>query len=154
MTEDYMRRDVNFNTIHATNEKHFDIFFEILEIKEGDHLLDVGGGYGELASEFFKRDKDINYHYNLLEPSKFQINKGKYFIQKATSDYFYKNRVSFIHNDFLKFNTDEKYENMTRQLQKLGRDYVEWNPFFFSASFSTFSASYMEISARLYQNLR
>ena len=50
MTEDYMRRDVNFNTIHATNEKHFDIFFEILEIKEGDHLLDVGGGYGELAS--------------------------------------------------------------------------------------------------------
>jgi hypothetical protein len=27
------------------------------------------------------------------------------------------------------------------------------NPFFFSASFSTFSASYMEISARLYQNL-
>jgi hypothetical protein len=28
------------------------------------------------------------------------------------------------------------------------------NPFFFSASFSTFSASYMEISARLYQNLR
>ena len=34
------------------------------------------------------------------------------------------------------------------------RDWIKGNPFFFSASFSTFSASYMEISARLYQNLR
>lgn len=112
MTEDYQRRDVNFTTIHSTNEKHFDIFFEILEIKEGDHLLDVGGGYGELALEFFKRDKDKNYHYNLLEPSEFQINKGKNLIQKTTSDYFYKNRVSFIHNDFLNFKTDEKYDHI------------------------------------------
>lgn len=82
MTEDYMRRDVNFNTIHATNEKHFDIFFEILNIKEGHRVLDIGGGYGEVAFEFYKRNKDISYHYHLLEPSEFQINKGKNYIQK------------------------------------------------------------------------
>jgi ubiquinone/menaquinone biosynthesis C-methylase UbiE len=116
MTEDYQRRDVNFTTIHATNEKHYDIFFEILQIKEGDRMLDIGGGYGELASEFFKRDSDINYHYNLLEPSEFQINKGKYFIQKNTSDYFYKNRVSFIQNDFLKFNTEEKFDHIVLKM--------------------------------------
>jgi hypothetical protein len=29
-----------------------------------------------------------------------------------------------------------------------------WNPFFFSAKIFTFSTSYMEISARLYQHLR
>ena len=68
MTEEYMRRDVNFNTIHATNEKHFDIFFEILNINEGQRLLDIGGGYGEIAFEFFKRNKDTSYYYHLLDP--------------------------------------------------------------------------------------
>ena len=112
MTEDYMRRDVNFNTIHATNEKHFDIFFEILNISEGHRLLDIGGGYGEVAFEFYKRNKDINYHYHLLEPSTFQINKGKEYIQKNTSDHFCNGNVTFIKNDFLQFKTDEKYDHI------------------------------------------
>lgn len=112
MTEDYQRRDVNFNAIHATNEKHFDIFFEILHIEEGHRLLDVGGGYGEVASEFYKRNKEINYHYHLLEPSEFQINKGKDFIRKNTSDHFYRNMTSFIHDDFIHFETDQKYDHI------------------------------------------
>lgn len=112
MTEDYQRRDVNFNAIHATNEKHFDIFFEILHIKEGQRLLDIGGGYGEVASEFYKRYREINYRYNLLEPSEFQLNKGKDYIHKNTSEHFYKNMTSFIHDDFLHFKTEEKYDHI------------------------------------------
>jgi ubiquinone/menaquinone biosynthesis C-methylase UbiE len=112
MTEDYMRRDVNFNTIHATNEKHFDIFFEILTIKEGHRVLDIGGGYGEVAFEFYKRNKDISYHYHLLEPSEFQINKGKDYIQKNTSDHFYNGKVKYINTDFLQFNTEDKYDHI------------------------------------------
>jgi ubiquinone/menaquinone biosynthesis C-methylase UbiE len=112
MTEEYMRRDVNFNTIHATNEKHFDIFFEILNIKEGQRLLDIGGGYGEIAFEFYKRNKDINYYYYLLDPSEFQVNKGKEFIKKSINDQFYNDKATFIINDFLQFKTVEKYDQI------------------------------------------
>lgn len=112
MTEDYMRRDVNFNVIHATNEKHFDIFFEILNLKDGQKILDIGGGYGEVAFEFYKRNKEINYHYNLLEPSAFQINKGKDYIQKNINDHSFNGKVTFIKNDFLQFNTNEKYDHI------------------------------------------
>ena len=112
MTEEYMRRDVNFNTIHATNEKHFDIFFEILNINEGQRLLDIGGGYGEIAFEFFKRNKDTSYYYHLLDTSEFQVNKGKAFIKNNINDYFFYNNASYIVNDFLQFNTTEKYDHI------------------------------------------
>ena len=60
MKEDYNRRKVDFNHIHATSNVHFDIFFEILNISENQRVLDIGGGYGEILLEF-KKDMFIQF---------------------------------------------------------------------------------------------
>ena len=112
MKEDYNRRKVDYHHIHSTSNVHFDIFFEILNISDNQKVIDVGGGYGEILLELRKRNANINFYYDLLEPSILQLNKGKEKILNDISIDAVKKYFQFIDTDLMSFNTEKKYDHV------------------------------------------
>jgi ubiquinone/menaquinone biosynthesis C-methylase UbiE len=112
MTEDYNRRTVEYAHIHATSRIHFDIFFDILGLKEGERLLDVGGGYGEIFLEYMKRNHGRQVFYDLLEPSLAQIEKGHDRISTDFPEAFVQQNVRFFQVDFLEFQSEELLDHV------------------------------------------
>jgi ubiquinone/menaquinone biosynthesis C-methylase UbiE len=100
MQNDYNRRDVDFAKIHATSPLHFDIFFDILHPQPQSHILDIGGGYGSVILEYCKRYGSPNFYYDILEPSKLQVDKGKKMLA-AVAECQQHNYINYIHNGFL-----------------------------------------------------
>jgi len=112
MKEDYNRRKVDFNHIHATSNVHFDIFFEILNISENQRVLDIGGGYGEILLEFKKRHVHPIFYYDLLDSSTLQLITGKEKIlnvldSKQTNQY-----IQFLEFDLFSFIPKTTYDHV------------------------------------------
>jgi ubiquinone/menaquinone biosynthesis C-methylase UbiE len=124
MTEDYNRRTVEYAHIHATSRIHFDIFFDILGLKEGQRLLDVGGGYGEILLEYMKRNQGGQVFYDLLEPSALQLEKGRTRISADISEAFMHQNVQFFQNDFLDFQSENLLDHV---LLKMVFHEFSWN---------------------------
>lgn len=98
---DYNQRNVDFKTIHATSKTHFDIFYEVLHAQPPSSLLDIGGGYGSLLFEYLNRFPNLNFDYNILEASSFQIEKGKKILAEHRQIQKEKLRIAFLHAEFL-----------------------------------------------------
>jgi ubiquinone/menaquinone biosynthesis C-methylase UbiE len=124
MTEDYNRRSVEYAHIHATSGIHFDIFFDILGLKEGERLLDIGGGYGEILLEYMKRHSSRQVFYDLLEPSAFQLETGRKRISNDLSPAFMHQNVRFFQDDFLNFQSEMPFDHL---LLKMVFHEFSWN---------------------------
>ena len=98
---DYNKRNVDFKNIHATSPTHFDIFYEILHAHTPTSLLDIGGGYGSLLLEYLNRYSTLNFKYHILEPSSFQIEKGKKMLAEQNKGQIENLSVDYLHSDFL-----------------------------------------------------
>lgn len=112
MKEDYNRRKVDYHHIHATSKLHFDIFFEVLNISENQNVIDVGGGYGEILLELKKRHPNLNYYYDLLEPSNLQLNKGKEKILNELGSDILQKYIRFTEADLMSFTEENKYDHV------------------------------------------
>jgi ubiquinone/menaquinone biosynthesis C-methylase UbiE len=112
MKEDYNRRNVDYQHIHNTSRIHFDIFYEILNIKSNQKVIDIGGGYGELFLELKKRQENLTYYYDLLEPSHLQIEKGKKRIYQNIGQEQTRQYIQFFETDLFSFQPKGTYDHV------------------------------------------
>jgi ubiquinone/menaquinone biosynthesis C-methylase UbiE len=112
MKEKYDSRMVEYHHIHATSETQFDIFFQILNISENQKVIDIGGGNGEIILELKKRHPNLNFYYNLLEPSNLQLIKGKELITKTLGSEHCQKYIQFLEVDLFSFNSETKYDHI------------------------------------------
>ena len=84
---DYNKRFVYYEKIHQIQRSDFDKISEIASLKDGDRVLDFGGGYGSIIKELIDRNKAIKAHYYLLEPSDLQMSRARYFLESYRSEY-------------------------------------------------------------------
>jgi ubiquinone/menaquinone biosynthesis C-methylase UbiE len=112
MAVDYNRRRVDYNHIHATPKEHYDILFELMKIMDHQSVMDIGGGYGEILLEFKKRYAPIKFFYDLLEPSRLQILKGRERISHEFGKEHTNRYVRFIETDFLSLIPEKNYDHV------------------------------------------
>src|ERR1700744_3237274 len=73
----YEIRNANYAIVHSESEVDFNQFIDALAIKDGENVIDVGGGYGPIFTRLINRFPERTFNYDLLDGGKFQLTKAE-----------------------------------------------------------------------------
>ena len=97
----YEIRNADYAVVHSESEVDFNEFIEALAIKNGETVVDVGGGYGSIFIRLMQRHPEINFAYDLLDGGMFQLKKGEVKIKALQELYNNQSQVRYLHQDAL-----------------------------------------------------
>jgi ubiquinone/menaquinone biosynthesis C-methylase UbiE len=100
----YEIRNADYAVVHSESEIDFDQFIEALNIKDGEKVIDVGGGYGSIFMKLIERNPQINFEYDLLDGGLFQLKKGEDKISVLLEKYGNSSQVRYMHQDAVALN--------------------------------------------------
>ena len=86
MENAYDTRVVTYEHITSFPEDTFEKMVEIVRPQEGQHILDVGAGYGPVTQAILKRFPQVKIHYYLLEKSPVQLGRAIEAISKLRGE--------------------------------------------------------------------
>lgn len=95
----YEVRNANYAIVHSESEVDFNQFIDALAIKDGEKVIDVGGGYGPIFIRLINREPGINFHYDLLDGGKFQLKKAEEKISVLLEEKNNHSVVRYLHQD-------------------------------------------------------
>lgn len=146
---DYEKRNVDYTLIHGETKEVFSKFIEVLGLKTGSKLLDIGGGYGSVLLNILEKNPQLSFNYHLLENSLLQINKGKNYLENYVTNHGSKVNINYINQDASEINLPDntydivickmfiheipqhKKEEIFKKIYSLlkhGGDVIFWNP--------------------------
>jgi ubiquinone/menaquinone biosynthesis C-methylase UbiE len=100
----YEIRNADYAVVHSESETDFDQFIEALHIKDGEKVVDIGGGYGSIFMKLIERQPDVNFEYDLLDGGLFQLKKGEDKIRILLEKYGNSSQVRYMHQDAVALN--------------------------------------------------
>lgn len=100
----YEVRNADYAVVHAESEVDFDQFIQVLNIKNDEKVIDVGGGYGSIFIRLIERLPNIRFEYDLLDGGMFQLKKGEERISTLLEKYDNPSQVRYLHQDATQLN--------------------------------------------------
>jgi ubiquinone/menaquinone biosynthesis C-methylase UbiE len=146
---DYEKRNVDYTLIHGETKEVYSKFIEVLRLKTGSKLLDIGGGYGSVLLNILENNPQLSFNYHLLENSLLQINKAKKYLDNYVTNHGSKVKINYINQDASEINLPDntydvvvckmfiheipqhKKERIFKKIYSLlkhGGDVIFWNP--------------------------
>jgi ubiquinone/menaquinone biosynthesis C-methylase UbiE len=108
----YEIRNADYAVVHNESEVDFDQFIEALAIKNGEKVIDVGGGYGSIFMRLIQRQRHINFEYDLLDGGLFQLKKAEEKISVLLERYDNQSEVRYLHQDATQLSLQANYYDM------------------------------------------
>lgn len=108
----YEIRNADYAIVHSESEVDFDQFIEALAIKDGEKVIDVGGGYGSIFIRLIQRKPQINFEYDLLDGGLFQLKKGEAKINGLQEKFDNRSEVRYLHQDATQLNLHANYYDL------------------------------------------
>lgn len=100
----YEIRNADYAVVHSESALDFDQFIEALAIKDGEKVIDIGGGYGSIFMQLIPRQPHVNFEYDLLDGGMFQLKKGEEKISALLEEYDNQSNVRYLHQDATQLN--------------------------------------------------
>lgn len=100
----YEVRNADYAVVHAESEVDFDQFIHVLNIKNDEKVIDVGGGYGSIFIRLMQRQPHIKFEYDLLDGGLFQLKKGEERISALLEKFDNQSAVRYLHQDATQLN--------------------------------------------------
>lgn len=100
----YEVRNADYAVVHAESEVDFDQFIQVLNIQNGEKVIDVGGGYGSIFIRLIERQPAIQFEYDLLDGGMFQLKKGEERIGALLQKFNNRSAVRYLHQDATQLN--------------------------------------------------
>ncbi len=95
----YEVRNADYSVVHAESESDFDQFIAALNVKDGEQVIDVGGGYGSVMIRLLQRQPQVSFAYDLLDGGMFQLKKGEERISALLERHQNTSVVRYLHQD-------------------------------------------------------
>jgi len=108
----YEIRNADYAVVHSESEIDFDQFIGALNIKDGEKVIDIGGGYGSIFMRLIERQPRVNFEYDLLDGGLFQLKKGEDKISILLEKYGNSSQVRYMHQDAVALNLQTNYYDM------------------------------------------
>ncbi len=108
----YEVRNANYAIVHSESEVDFNQFIDVLEIKDGENVIDVGGGYGSIFIRLVNRYPEASFNYDLLDGGKFQLNKAEEKINALLKEKDNQSVVRYLHQDATALNLPEEHYDL------------------------------------------
>ncbi|MFD1256658.1 class I SAM-dependent methyltransferase [Mucilaginibacter terrae] len=108
----YEIRNADYAVVHSESEVDFDQFIEALDIKNGEKVIDVGGGYGSIFIRLIQRQPQVSFEYDLLDGGLFQLKKGEEKISILLEKYDNPSTVRYLHQDALELNLQANHYDL------------------------------------------
>jgi ubiquinone/menaquinone biosynthesis C-methylase UbiE len=108
----YEVRNADYAVVHAESDIDFDQFIAVLDIKDGEKVIDVGGGYGSIFIRLIQRKPHISFKYDLLDGGMFQLKKGEEKIKILLEQFDNSSEVRYLHQDACELTLEEDYYDL------------------------------------------
>ncbi|MVN91237.1 class I SAM-dependent methyltransferase [Mucilaginibacter aquatilis] len=108
----YEVRNADYSVVHAESEVDFDQFIKVLNINDGDKVIDVGGGYGSIFLRLLPRQPHVNFEYDLLDGGMLQLKKGEERISASLQQHNNQSVVRYLHQDATELNLQSNYYDL------------------------------------------
>jgi len=104
VTNAYEVRNADYSVVHSESEIDFDQFIQVLNIQNGEKVIDVGGGYGSIFIRLIERQPNIRFEYDLLDGGMFQLKKGEQRISALLEKHDNQSAIRYLHQDATQLN--------------------------------------------------
>ncbi|MDT3401523.1 class I SAM-dependent methyltransferase [Mucilaginibacter terrae] len=108
----YEVRNADYAVVHAESEVDFDQFIQVLNIQNGEKVIDVGGGYGSIFIRLLQRQPHINFEYDLLDGGMLQLRKGEERISALLAKHNNPSAIRYLHQDATQLNLNGNYYDL------------------------------------------
>lgn len=108
----YEVRNANYAVVHSESEVDFNQFIDALAIKDGENVIDVGGGYGPIFMRLVNRQPEINFNYDLLDGGQFQLKKAEEKISVLLKEKNNHSTVRYMHQDATALDLPDSYYDL------------------------------------------
>jgi len=129
-------------------------FVEIVEPKDGEIILDVGSGSGDIASQLIKKNKSIDLF--LLDLNKKMLDEGRKRFKENKFNFIVGNaeKLNFPNNNFDKYTISFCLRNITEYKKSIKEAYRVLKPGgkYFCLEFSNPKSSFILNSYKIYKS--
>ena len=105
MKKDYDVRDADYRVVHQEKQEEIKIFIDLMEIKPGDKVLDIGGGFGTTLQYLLKYAPTQEFEYTVLDYSQKQLDKAREFHSNINFD-----KKHYLLGDATEVDLQENYD--------------------------------------------
>ncbi len=100
-------RVVRYEEIHSIKAIDFDELVKIIDVNQGETILDAGSGYGSVTREILKRFDSFNLDLILYDLHEIQLKRAIIELEGFFNKAIQKNQLKFVHGDLRKIDLNE-----------------------------------------------
>lgn len=108
----YEVRNADYAIVHSESDEDFNQFLDALAIRDGERVIDVGGGYGSIFIRQIQRCPHLTFEYDLLDGGLFQLRKGQEKIDKVLAAAANSSVVRYLHQDATRLDLPTEYYDL------------------------------------------
>jgi len=108
----YEVRNADYSIVHSESDADFNEFFAALDIKDGERVIDVGGGYGPIFTRLIEQRPALSFEYDLLDGGLFQLKKAEEKINVLLKKHQNSSSVRYIHQDAIQLDLHSGYYDL------------------------------------------
>jgi ubiquinone/menaquinone biosynthesis C-methylase UbiE len=88
-------RIVSYEEIHAISQMDFDCLVEVLDVRDGQRILDAGAGYGAVTREILRKHREENLLIYAVDISSVQLQRAMEHLRFELGDDIVSRKVAF-----------------------------------------------------------
>lgn len=108
----YEVRNADYAIVHSESDEDFNQFLDALDIKDGEKVIDMGGGYGGIFIRLLQKYPQLTFEYDLLDGGFFQLKKGQDKIDQLLNSTENKSVVRYLHQDATQLDLPAEYYDL------------------------------------------
>jgi SAM-dependent methyltransferase len=108
----YEVRNANYSIVHSESDADFNEFFAMLDIRDGERVIDVGGGYGPIFTRLIEQQPSLRFEYDLLDGGLFQLKKAEERINLLLKKIGNNSAVRYLHQDATRLDLQSGYYDL------------------------------------------